>query len=157
MTLEWAAWGAARSGRAPRSGRSDAEAIEARLANALAAVEPYPFDIIGPAAGAGSPMVLDWGPLLRRLLADLRSGAEKDILSLRFHATLAAAIAAIVSGAGAGSVALSGGCFQNRLLLLETVRRLEADNRRVYQHRELPPNDGCIAVGQIAVASTRLG
>jgi len=50
-------------------------------------------------------------------------------------------------------VALGGGCFQNRLLLEETVRLLTARGFRAYWPQRVPPNDGGIALGQVAVAA----
>jgi len=53
-------------------------------------------------------------------------------------------------------VALSGGCFQNRLLTELTVARLEADGVKVYRHQRVPPNDGGIALGQVVAAARQL-
>lgn len=100
--------------------------------------------------------MLDWRPLVAALVEDFRSGSEKSIISLRFHATLVRAIAEVAARVGAERVALSGGCFQNRLLVEGASGSLAADGRRVLLHRELPPNDGCIAVGQIAVAASSI-
>jgi hydrogenase maturation protein HypF len=52
-------------------------------------------------------------------------------------------------------VALSGGVFQNKLLFERTVRELERKDFRVLTHQLVPPNDGCIALGQAAVARAR--
>jgi hydrogenase maturation protein HypF len=53
-------------------------------------------------------------------------------------------------------VALSGGCFQNRLLTERTAQRLEAAGFEVLLHRQVPPNDGGISLGQVAVAAAWL-
>jgi hydrogenase maturation protein HypF len=53
-------------------------------------------------------------------------------------------------------VALTGGCFQNRLLTELTVARLEGEGIRVYWHQRVPPNDGCIALGQVIAAARGL-
>jgi hydrogenase maturation protein HypF len=58
--------------------------------------------------------------------------------------------------AGTSTVVLSGGVFQNRTLLARTRASLEADGLRVLVPELLPPNDGGIAYGQLAVASARL-
>ena len=120
------------------------------------ASEAYPYAIAesGTRRG-GAPLVLDWRPLLLALVEDLHKGTEKDILSVRFHTTLVKAIAEIAERVGAANVALSGGCFQNRRLLEGVARRLAEGGHRVIQHRQLPPNDGCIGLGQVIVAAAR--
>ncbi len=55
--------------------------------------------------------------------------------------------------AGEKSVALSGGCFQNRYLLEHAVRRLRSEGLKVYWHQRVPTNDGGIALGQAAAAA----
>jgi hydrogenase maturation protein HypF len=56
---------------------------------------------------------------------------------------------------GAERAALSGGCFQNRILLERAYRRLAEAGIRVYVHQRIPPNDGGIALGQVAVAAAQ--
>lgn len=58
--------------------------------------------------------------------------------------------------AGARRVALTGGCFQNRLLTELAVERLETGGFEVLLHGAVPPNDGGIGVGQVLVAAERL-
>jgi hydrogenase maturation protein HypF len=58
--------------------------------------------------------------------------------------------------AGLDLVVLSGGVFQNRLLLRLTAAALEEAGMRVLTPRLLPPNDGQIAYGQVAVAAAQL-
>lgn len=53
-------------------------------------------------------------------------------------------------------MALTGGCFQNRLLLERSARRLRQAGFAVLLHRQVPPNDGGISLGQVAVAAARL-
>jgi len=55
-----------------------------------------------------------------------------------------------------GRVALTGGCFQNRLLTERAARQLRAAGFEVLLHRQVPPNDGGISLGQVAVAAARL-
>jgi hydrogenase maturation protein HypF len=64
--------------------------------------------------------------------------------------------AAVRSREGIKKVALSGGVFQNDLLLGLTIDALEKRGFEVYTHRLLPPNDACIALGQAAIALARL-
>ena len=99
---------------------------------------------------------VDWTPMFVRLIEDLRSRVSAGTISARFHRTLAEIIVAVAREAAQSRVLLSGGCFQNRVLTEHTVRRLEAEGFRPYWHQRIPPNDGGIAVGQIA-AAMRLG
>ena len=55
------------------------------------------------------------------------------------------------------TVALSGGCFQNRRLSERALALLQADAFDVHLHRRVPPNDGGVSLGQAAVAAARLG
>ena len=79
------------------------------------------------------------------------------MIAARFHNTLADAIVAVARHVGEPVVALTGGCFQNRLLLERTVPRLRAKGFQVLLHECVPPNDGGISLGQVAVAAARLG
>lgn len=100
----------------------------------------------------GEDGVLDLLPLLERLAGE-RNAARGAAL---FHATLAAALESWVSAAvrtsGVRAVALSGGCFLNRLLCAELARRLAGWGLTVLEARQVPPNDGGIALGQAWVA-----
>jgi hydrogenase maturation protein HypF len=102
------------------------------------------------------PLVLDWGPLLEALLADLRRGAAVGVIAARFHNALVEGIVAVARTLGVERAALSGGCFQNRILLERAYHRLTEAGIRVYVHQRIPPNDGGIALGQVAVAARRL-
>jgi hydrogenase maturation protein HypF len=104
----------------------------------------------------GSTAVLDWGPLVEAVLEDLRRGVAPGIISARFHNALVEAILSVARLVGEGRVALTGGCFQNRLLAERAARRLGAEGFGVLLHRQVPPNDGGISLGQIMVAAARL-
>ncbi len=103
-----------------------------------------------------SSFVLDWQPLLDALLADLRRGVPQGIMAARFHNALVATIVAVAQAVGQPRVALTGGCFQNRLLVERTADRLVHAGFDLLLHRQVPPNDGGISLGQIAVAAARL-
>jgi hydrogenase maturation protein HypF len=105
----------------------------------------YPFLI------HGDPWVVDWGPLLEALLVDRAAGVAQGRMAARFHQTLIDVIAAVAERAGEKRVVLSGGCFQNRRLLVGTLRRLSAEGFEVLFHRRVPTNDGGLALGQAAV------
>ncbi|HEU5278060.1 MAG TPA: carbamoyltransferase HypF [Gaiellaceae bacterium] len=88
---------------------------------------------------------------------DLTAGKPRAEIAAAFHETVAAAAArACASAAEPRTVVLSGGTFQNLRLLDSTRRRLEEAGFRVLTHRLVPPNDGGISYGQVAVAAARL-
>ncbi len=93
--------------------------------------------------------IVDWRPMLRAILADLDTGAEPGEISGKFHATLAAMILAAAKCVGEETVLLTGGCFQNALLLDHAAEALEQSGFAVHTHRQVPPNDGGLALGQV--------
>jgi hydrogenase maturation protein HypF len=112
-----------------------------------------------PAAGSpllAAPWVLDWSPMVEDILADLQRGLSSGIIAARFHNALVNAIVDVARHAGQERVALTGGCFQNRRLAEHAAQRLRAAGFQVLLHRHVPPNDGGISLGQIAVAAARL-
>ncbi|MEW5766656.1 MAG: carbamoyltransferase HypF [bacterium] len=102
------------------------------------------------------PIILDWGPLLEKLLTDVRQGVSVGVIAARFHNGLVKGMVAVALAVGAKRVALSGGCFQNRLLLERAFHRLSEAGIRVYLHQRIPPNDGGIALGQTAIAKWKV-
>ncbi|MFN7972530.1 MAG: carbamoyltransferase HypF [Acidobacteriota bacterium] len=111
----------------------------------------YDFEL-----AAGDPIVADVGPLVRSLVADLpRAGAARA--ARRFHNTIAAIVGAVCARlretTGIDAVALSGGVFGNRLLLEGASATLSLGGFRVFRHRLVPPGDGGLALGQLAVAA----
>lgn len=115
-------------------------------------VTPYPFEMQETPNG----WVLDWRPLLPALLADVRARQPVAACAARFHAGMARAIVdltrRLAQSTGLCTVALSGGCFQNRLLLAQTVAALEQAGLEVLLHRQVPCNDGGVSLGQAAIA-----
>jgi hydrogenase maturation protein HypF len=108
----------------------------------------------------GAPLVMDARPTISAVVDDLREGAAVAAIAARFHNALAAATAEACMRAadrcGTETVVLSGGVFQNRRLLESTREALQAEGMRVLTPEALPPNDGGIAYGQLAVAAARL-
>jgi len=138
---------------------ADAQTYEGEAASRLEAlatdtgVEPYPFT---GTQDAGL-LRLDPQPMWRALLADLADGTPAAVISARFHAGFAATIADLAltlrrTHAPGAAVALSGGSFQNRLLLHATLHRLQASGARVLLHAKVPANDGGLVLGQAAIA-----
>ena len=119
------------------------------------AVEPYPF-VLQPLP----PAIMNPKPAILAVLDDLAAGVAVSTISARFHAGFAAvtaqACALAAERAGVDLVVLSGGVFQNRLLLELTSAGLEEAGMRVLVPERLPPNDGQIAYGQVAVAAARM-
>jgi hydrogenase maturation protein HypF len=97
----------------------------------------------------------DWRPLLSTLLADLARGEAVGRVAARFHNGLARWAAAVVARQPHADVLLTGGCFQNRLLAERTADAVREVGRRPHLHGEVPPGDGGLAAGQLAVALAR--
>jgi hydrogenase maturation protein HypF len=123
----------------------------------------YPFTI-PHMRGSGLPYIEPLA-LWYALLGDLILRTPIPVMAARFHKGLAKALVAMTKKlAGGGcdaeprfhTVALSGGCFQNRILFEDVMRRLEAANFTVFSHGEIPANDGGLALGQAAIGAARL-
>jgi hydrogenase maturation protein HypF len=116
----------------------------------------YPFDLQGE-----SPLIVDPGPTIRALWNERQKGVPVSTVGGRFHRTVAAMVAAVCGRLRAREaldrVCLSGGVFQNMLLLGHTVEALEGGGLRVFVHRQVPTNDGGISLGQAVVGGTRMG
>lgn len=115
----------------------------------------YPF---GRAVAAGCE-ILDPTPLWDALLADLAGGRTPAAIAAAFHAGFVQALHGLALDLaqrhGLATVALSGGVFQNRLLLETLSSGLERAGLRVLLQRQVPMNDGGLALGQAAVAAVR--
>ena len=124
-----------------------AMALESAAEAATGSPAPLSFPVGRSAGGDAERLIIDWGPAVEELLhADPTHDAS--MLAAAFHSGLAGAIAEVARGVGVETVALSGGCFQNRLLLERTLLALAGAGFAVLTHRDLPPNDGNLAVGQ---------
>ena len=116
----------------------------------------YPFGLDQEAGrfaiGSWQPprLIVDWAPMIREILSDVSTGAAVGIIAARAHNTMVDMIVATAEFFGETAVVLSGGCFQNRYLTERTVTRLRTAGFRPYWHQRIPPNDGGIALGQIA-------
>jgi hydrogenase maturation protein HypF len=107
----------------------------------------------------GAPFTVAGTDLVRAAADDLAGGAEAGVIAARFHHGVAQLIEdgcrAVRDRTGLGTVALSGGVFQNLLLLSETVTRLEGRGFRVLTHAQVPCNDGGISLGQAVIAAAQ--
>jgi hydrogenase maturation protein HypF len=138
-------------------------ALGAPLAEAAEPAYPYEAVAVEGVASWGvvepyvsSTLELRLGALFAALLADLGAGTPVAHIARRFHVTVARMIADICARladeTGLDHVALSGGCFQNRLLLALAPPLLRARGLHVLLHRQIPCNDGGVALGQAVVA-----
>ncbi len=121
-----------------------------------AAIQPgissaYDFRITGD--------VISFKDTIRAIVADCLTGRSAGEISAVFHNTVASAIVSGVRQVSLQSdirkVVLSGGTFQNRYLTEMVINHLLSEKFVVYFHHNVPPNDGGIALGQVAVASAR--
>ncbi|MFE4969351.1 carbamoyltransferase HypF [Streptomyces sp. NPDC056660] len=99
----------------------------------------------------------DPAPALRAIVTDLRRGAPVPVIAARFHRGVARAVLDLCRGArratGLTTVALTGGVFANALLEQAGSDLLHGSGFTVVRHREVPPNDGGLALGQLVVAA----
>lgn len=126
------------------------EALAARAAGPGEPDDPPCRFTLAPENGV---LVADWAPVVTRLLEGQARGVPLPRLARRFHVALAALVVAVARETRAEKVALTGGCFQNRALTELTVHALGRAGIPALWHRELPPNDGGLCVGQLALAS----
>ncbi len=105
---------------------------------------------------SGDINVIDTEPMVRSLLYDIGRGIRPGRIAASFHRWLADIQRLVARELNFREIVISGGCFQNARLVAETIRGLEADGRMVYRHRDVPPNDGGISLGQIKAAAMGL-
>jgi len=133
-------------------------AIELEQLADPAEADGYPIEV-EQATGGASGLLIRGTELIRAVVADAAAGTPGPVVASRFHNGLAQVVVEVCrrvrAERGLGAVALSGGVFQNLLLLERTVAGLEAAGFAVLLHGRVPPNDGGISLGQAAVAGAR--
>ena len=96
-------------------------------------------------------------PVVRAVAGDVRAGTDPSLVAARFHGAVADLVLQAARRArdatGVHAVGLTGGVFQNGLLARSAAALLAGDGFKVLVHKEVPPNDGGIALGQAAVAA----
>ena len=106
------------------------------------------------------PHVLQGADLVRAAVDDLAADVAPEIVAARFHNGVARAVVAVASvvraNSGLNIVALSGGVFQNALLIERTADGLEQAGFRVLTHQRVPANDGGLSFGQAVVAAAQM-
>ena len=105
-------------------------------------------------------MVIDSTEIIRKVVKDLMKGVSTSKISARFHQTIARLITetceAIRSQERLNRVVISGGVFQNILLLSLVTEGLKRSGFDVYTHHLVPANDGGISLGQAVIGHMRL-
>jgi hydrogenase maturation protein HypF len=143
----------------PGAGRTTYEgqaAVELELITRGLASQGYPFEL----RPEGEGWVVETGDVIRGVVEALLAGSEAAEIASRFHRTVAEMAAVgcerVREEGGISAVALSGGTFQNVLLLEQTSELLKERGFTVYRHRRVPPNDGGLALGQAVLADSIL-
>lgn len=102
------------------------------------------------------PLIIDTRILIQGIVNDLLNGVDHTIISAKFHNTLAEIIAEVCKkikiDTEIDKVVLSGGCFQNTLLLDRTLDKLNTEFK-IFIHKDVPTNDGGISLGQAVIAA----
>ncbi len=106
----------------------------------------YTFSLIGD-----DVLQIDWRPMIREMLSDRTRGVSPSVMSMRFHRGLAQAIATVCGQFEELPIVLSGGVFQNRLLVELLVEHLRQHPQPMGLPGIIPPNDGGLAAGQLAI------
>jgi hydrogenase maturation protein HypF len=123
------------------------------IARAGSGCEPYPFPVTGDE--------LDFRPLLESVIHDRMRGRPEQDIARSFHMAIAEALVHAVlmlsEAYGFDTVVLSGGVFQNELLLGRVKSLLEAEPITIWTNSAVPPNDGGISLGQAALAAIAAG
>jgi hydrogenase maturation protein HypF len=131
-------------------------ALEALIEPQISCDSPYPL-AVNP---EGERLMLSAAPMWSPLLRDLQQGLDRAVIAARFHQGLATAIAQLALALAARhaltQVVLSGGVFQNQILLVAVQAQLQQAGLTVLIPHDVPPNDGGIALGQVAIAAARL-
>ena len=118
-------------------------------------VLPYPYEL----AAKRMPYVIDSAPVIKAMVRDIEKGVSPGEIASKFHSTVTAIITdvckTIKQERDISEVALSGGVFQNMVLLENVFCSLKKEGFRVYIHNRIPANDGGISVGQAVIANYR--
>ncbi|MEO0240752.1 MAG: carbamoyltransferase HypF [candidate division WOR-3 bacterium] len=100
-------------------------------------------------------LIFDWEEMFEGIINDLKNGIKKEIISSKFHNTLVEVIYEMANKVKIKKIFLSGGVFQNKILLEKTYKRL-SKRFEVYIHQRIPANDNGISLGQIIIASRKI-
>ncbi|MGA2324405.1 MAG: carbamoyltransferase HypF [Sedimentisphaerales bacterium] len=133
--------------------------FEAQLPIALEAMaaadcdQRYDFELAGQ---SDKQLILDPRIMVRQIVADIKNAKEHNIIAAMFHNTVAAGLLEMAKAArkakGLDKAAISGGVFCNRYLAERLILLLKKAGFSVLYNRDFPANDGCVSVGQAAIA-----
>ncbi|MBC8468710.1 MAG: carbamoyltransferase HypF [Planctomycetes bacterium] len=127
-------------------------ALEAAIADEIE--EHYDFELINI---SGEPVQLDFGRMIKQLITDIRDNMSVAVISSKFHNCLAAGLLEMANSARESTklntVALSGGVFCNRYLIIRCIKLLKKAGFSVLFNQDVPSNDGGISLGQAAIAA----
>ena len=124
--------------------------LETRAGGYGGGVEPYSFSMVQREGEEGL-----WRIDFREMIKEWLVEADGERLARRFHRTLLEMIRAMVRLSEEEMIVLTGGCFQNRVLLEGAIEVVREEGRVPFWHRVIPPNDGGIAAGQLWAAAWR--
>ena len=117
----------------------------------------YPFDLVETTESNTEMLLIDTRPLIRAVAEDVNHAVVAPLIARRFQTGMVDLISNVCGRlrktTGLETVVLSGGVFMNVMLTRETCARLAAAGFRVYRHRLVPPNDGGLSLGQLAIAA----
>jgi hydrogenase maturation protein HypF len=116
----------------------------------------YPFALSVAGLEDAALREIDWAPVLLSIVYDVRTNVPRGQIAAKFHNGLVEIICEAAREIGIRQVVLTGGCFQNRYLLERAIKRLREEGFEPVRHRQVPPNDGGIALGQIIAAARQL-
>lgn len=117
----------------------------------------YPVEIVEK----DEKIILDPAPMLNSILKDRTDGIKTNVMAIQFHNTIVhamnSAVNLISKKTGIKTIALSGGCFQNKILLQSSIKTLTQSGFQVYVNEKIPCHDGGIALGQVWIAAQMAG
>jgi hydrogenase maturation protein HypF len=128
------------------------------LAQGTVAQGVYPFQITDLQVGGDESLVVDTRPMIKAIAGEADGGISPGAIARRFHETLVQVIVRVCglirNSTGISEIVLSGGVFMNTLLTEKTTSRLREEGCNVYRQEKVPPNDGGLSLGQLAVAAS---
>ncbi|MCX7918270.1 MAG: carbamoyltransferase HypF [bacterium] len=105
-------------------------------------------------------LMISCRPMFEEIVTELKQRVPTSVIAAKFHNTVVAFAVDIAqrirNQTGLNSVALSGGTFQNRIIVSRLIERLQELKFKVYTHQQMPPNDACVSFGQVVVANAQI-